>query len=565
MTIRTLLYFFLFPLIVISFGCAKQTSPTGGPKDSIPPLLTNSFPKQNEINFKGDRIELEFDELINLDNPKDQILITPDINKNFKIVTKKKRVILSLEEKLKENTTYSFNFRESVKDITEKNPATNLKLAFSTGTYIDSLSIQGKVINPLINKEVKDATVALYESDTFNIFKHRPSYVTKTNDKGLYKIENLKHGVFYLYTFDDTNDNLIVDSKNESYGFSTKRIELEANAKDENLNIINLDTRPLKLTSARPYNTYFNIKFSKGIKDYELKTENGDSLQSIFSDDHANIKIYKTFPQDSIKANISAIDSINQKIDSAFFVKFITKKTTPETFQVTMNTAKVIEDKATIEVSLKYNKPVRTINYDSVVYQIDSMNAIHFSAENFRWDIKNKTVSLSQSFDKKILKEKAKQKLAQVSETQPKAKPKPLQSSHAEFQLLFGKGAFISVESDSSQGIAENLKPSTIDQTGIIKVNIQTKEPAYIVQLLNTKFEIIASVKNKKQISFEDLTPGDYQLRLILDTNKDGVWSPGNILNREETERIVYFLNEKKNSIISLKANWEIGPLLISF
>jgi hypothetical protein len=564
MTIKTLLYLFLLPLI-ISFGCAKQTSPTGGPKDSIPPALTNSFPKQNEINFKGDRIELEFDEFINLENPKEQILVTPDINKTFKIVAKKKRVILTLEEKLKENTTYSFNFRESVKDITEKNPATNLKLAFSTGTYIDSLSVQGKIIDPLINKEVKNATVALYESDTFNIFKHRPSYITKTNDKGFYKIENLKHGVFYLYTFDDTNDNLIVDSKNESYGFSTKRIELQANAKDENLNIINLDTRPLKLTNARPYNTYFNIKFSKGIKDYKLKTESGDSLQSIFTEDHASIKIYKTFPQDSMKVNISAIDSVNQKIDSAFFVKFITKKATPEPFEVTVNRAKVIEEKGTIEVSLKYNKPVTTIIYDSIVYQIDSMNAIHFSAENFRWDITNKTVSLNKSFDKKILKEKAKQKLAQASETQPKSTPKPLQSSRPEFQLLFGKGTFISVEGDSSRAIAENTKPLTIDQTGIINVNIQTKEPAYIVQLLNTKFEIIAFANNKKQISFEDLTPGDYQLRLILDTNKDGVWSPGNILNREETEKIVYFLNEKKNPVINLKANWEIGPLLISF
>src|SRR5690606_17088063 len=182
-------------LIAIIFACAKQTSPTGGPKDTIPPRLINSLPRHEALNSNPTTITLEFTEHIILANPKEQIIITPDIQKKYEITAKKTRVIMQLENKLDSNTTYSINFRDAVQDITEKNPARNLRLAFSTGSYIDSLSISGTVRDLFQNKEVKDATVALFQSDTFDIFKHKPVYLTKTNDKGEYSIENLKHGI----------------------------------------------------------------------------------------------------------------------------------------------------------------------------------------------------------------------------------------------------------------------------------------------------------------------------------------------------------------------------------
>ena len=176
------LHWLIFPLFVLS--CARQTSPTGGPKDTIPPILVRSFPVKEQTNFKDNSIELIFDEAVAVNNPKEQIIITPDINKDYDIVAHKNRVSLTLNNKLKDSTTYSFNFRDAVQDITEKNPAVNLKLAISTGSYIDSLSIEGITVDPIKDKEYKDITIALYESDTFNILKHKPVYLTKSNDKG---------------------------------------------------------------------------------------------------------------------------------------------------------------------------------------------------------------------------------------------------------------------------------------------------------------------------------------------------------------------------------------------
>src|SRR5690349_9935646 len=136
-------------LIVLFFliigACAKQVAPTGGPKDTIPPVLKSSTPARNQINFKGNTIELEFSEMVMLTNPKEQIIIAPTTTNEYDITNKNRRVIIKFEEDLKDSSTYSINFREAIKDVTEKNPAENLQLAFSTGTYIDSLSIKGNV------------------------------------------------------------------------------------------------------------------------------------------------------------------------------------------------------------------------------------------------------------------------------------------------------------------------------------------------------------------------------------------------------------------------------------
>lgn len=181
-------------LSFLALQCAKQTAPTGGPKDETPPKLRESFPKHGQINFKGDRIELSFDEPIQLNNPREQIIITPSVGKDFDVTFNKNRVTIQLKRRLQENTTYTINFREAVQDLTEKNPA-NAKIAFSTGDYLDSLQISGKVIDALTEVAPKSYTVALAEySDTFNIFKHPGAWITQTDKTGKFSLENLKPG-----------------------------------------------------------------------------------------------------------------------------------------------------------------------------------------------------------------------------------------------------------------------------------------------------------------------------------------------------------------------------------
>ena len=125
--------FFLFTLAL--WSCDNQTQPTGGPKDEDPPKLIASDPVQGAINVSADEVELTFNEFIKTENPKEQLIISPRVNIEFEIKYRKNKAFITFEEDLPDSTTFTFNFREAIVDITESNPPENLKLAFSSGTY----------------------------------------------------------------------------------------------------------------------------------------------------------------------------------------------------------------------------------------------------------------------------------------------------------------------------------------------------------------------------------------------------------------------------------------------
>ncbi|HEY9006861.1 MAG TPA: Ig-like domain-containing protein [Ohtaekwangia sp.] len=565
MTFKKNLHWFLYPLFLLS--CARQTAPTGGPKDTIPPHLIKAIPPKGQTNFRDNKLELLFDEAIAVNNPKEQIIITPDINKEYDATAKKNRVIVSLKKKLKDSTTYSFNFRDAVQDITEKNSAVNLKIAVSTGTYIDSLVIAGRAVDPVTNKELKDITIALYQSDTFNIFKHKPVYFTKSDQKGNYTLENLKPGYYKIYAIDDKNRNLVADSKSELYGFLSDSIYLTKNLKGTSIPLIKLDSRTLKLTNSRPYNTYYNIKLSKSLTRYKL-TAPGEIIISSFGDDPANIKVYNTFnTKDSVAVKLHGLDSIANTIDTTLYIKFSERQVKPEAFNSKSDGFRVIINKGTIHGRILFNKPLLDIRYDSILYRVDTLNTITFSRENFQWDSLHNTLTIHKAFDKKIFVKPEQSKEQKAQQAKRKATPdiKSQAKKNINNELYFGKGAFVSIELDSTKQSSEQLKPLALEETGIIFTEIKTNQPNYIVQLLDKSFKIVQSSSNNQKSAFEDLSPGEYQIRLIIDINNDGKWTPGNFYKKEEPEPIRFYRNEKGNPFINLKANWEVGPLLITY
>jgi uncharacterized protein (DUF2141 family) len=549
-------------LLFLALSCAKQSSPSGGPKDTIPPILVQSIPHHKELQFNGKEVELTFSEFIILNNPKDQIIITPSIGKDYKVTAKKKTVFLELEKSLDDSTTYTINFRESIQDITEKNPIKNLQLAFSTGNYIDSLSIDGSVVDLLNNKEIKEGTVALYQQDTFNIFKHKPSYITKTNEKGLFKLENLKPGKYFIYANDDKNKNLIVDSKSESYGFLSNDTLLLKNISNLTIPIQKLDARNLKLTSARPYNNYFNIKTSKNLKDFNVTT---DSLKiySSFGEDASNIKIYNTFKGvDSLKVSLTVKDSIGNKLDTALFVKFSSRETDKEKFTMSLVDNTIEANKGQAKVKLKFNKPVIKTSYDSLFFSIDSTTTINLNEKDLMWNDHFTEVAIQKKIEKAyLIKEKADPKSAQ-SLTR---KAGVTNTSQNKIMLLIGSNTFISVDNDSSKKMSEIPKILREEETAILILKIKTSEKNYIVELLDKTFKVIQSYKNIPDLKIENLIPAGYIIRLIIDKNGDGIWSQGNYFKKEQPEPATFYKTEKGEILVNLKANWEVGPLLITY
>lgn len=190
--------------VIIQSGCANPLPPSGGPRDSIPPVLLEADPADSTRNFSGTRITLTFDEFIDVQNVYENLIISPLPKTSPTIEARLKTVNIRIKDTLEPNTTYSLNFGSAIKDYTEGNPIKNFTYTFSTGSYIDSLELSGKVILAETGKTDTTLIVMLHtSSDDSAVIHQRPRYVTRLDGKGSFVFKNLPPRNFYLYALKD--------------------------------------------------------------------------------------------------------------------------------------------------------------------------------------------------------------------------------------------------------------------------------------------------------------------------------------------------------------------------
>jgi hypothetical protein len=178
-----------------------MASPPGGKKDTLAPVVINSIPLNKSKNYKGKKIELNFNEYVAIKNLNQELLITPSIG-NYETRIRPMGLTLVLDSTLKDSTTYTFNFRNAIEDIAEQNKGKNIKLVFSTSNSIDSLKIQGRDCYLLTNKKANNVTIGLYPyTDTLSIDKAKPYYFVRTDTSGIYALENLPTEISSLYAY----------------------------------------------------------------------------------------------------------------------------------------------------------------------------------------------------------------------------------------------------------------------------------------------------------------------------------------------------------------------------
>ena len=234
----TLLMKFVLNIIIAVFllstiQCAKRASPTGGPKDSIPPVLINASPKLNTTYFNKDEFNLNFDEYVELKDITKQLIISPPLNssqyKVYPVTGASKKVTLKLLDSLLDNTTYTFNFGESIVDFNESNPSSYLTYTLSTGATIDSLYIRGRITDAFERETERFISLQLYPVDSIiadtMIYSQKPLYVTSTLDTTIYRFQNLRAGKYAIIALEDKAGNYFFDQNMDKIGFNEKLIE----------------------------------------------------------------------------------------------------------------------------------------------------------------------------------------------------------------------------------------------------------------------------------------------------------------------------------------------------
>ena len=392
--------------------CASVQPPPGGPKDEKEPELLSTIPVNGSKNYKGKTVQFIFDEAVDLDNIYKQLLITPlseDIKYESRI--KKNRVIINFEEDFADNTTYTVNLRDAVVDITEKNIAKNVKVAFSTGNYIDSMSIEGTVSDLFTGIPPEEAVVMLLRpQDTLSI--QDPYYLSKIEEDGSYLIENIKVGEYQIFALEEEDNNYkYTKDEEEKIGFLTDNIQLDSAISDLHFKVATYDNADLNLNRAVSRNQYVELTFSKPLKEIKISYEDNvwedsivygieNELVRLYSlkkpielpdtknqkkietkkkkkrrknkDDNETTLVEEELTvQDSIVAYISATDFLdNHILDTTKFIFTTNRVTEPKELSLTITpkkgTKKISEE--IFDIEMEFNKPITKFNKDGIHY-----------------------------------------------------------------------------------------------------------------------------------------------------------------------------------------------------
>ena len=527
---RKIIYSIL-SLAIIS-GCAKRGNPTGGPLDSLPPVLVNANPKLNSTNFDSEEIRLTFDEFVKLDKVQDQLIISPPLdNSAYEIkpltgVTKK--VFLKFIDSLDENITYTINFGNSIKDNNEGNPLTFFSYTFSTGESIDSLYVKGNISDAYDIETDEYVSIHLYRIDsTLNdsiIYNKQPTYISNSLDSTSYRFKNLREGKYLIVAMKDVDNNYYFDPFYDKIGFIDSLITLPKDSIID-LKLFKEETdliwdKPHFINSEKiGFGYYGKLDFSRLVIDSNLP----DSVDYIFTKEIEKDTIYVWLTKNSFDSlNFNLIEKDTIKLTT---VKFDRKRDTLiDSLSISAKTANVIHLRESFKLST--NTPIKKIEDSLItVRDIDSILVPFVSSVNDNLD----------EIDIKF----------EVSPTD-------------NYTIFILPDAIKDIKGVTNDTLQFNLVSQSLEDYGNIFLDvIRNNQSKFILHLIDSNKEIIREYKNVDQntaYNFEYIKPGKYTFRLIEDLNKNDIWDTGNYLKKIKPEPVYYFPSE-----LEVRANWDLN------
>lgn len=530
----TVISFLSLIIIEMLLSCAQIVAPTGGKKDTLAPIIVKMIPANQSRNFNGKQIDILFDEYVSVDNIQQQLSITPNLEGTYETKILPKGARLIFDKPFKENTTYSLNFRNTFKDMNERNIAKNIKLVFSTGKIIDSIKVSGKVNNPLTNKPMMDVSVGLYVySDTLNPKKIKPYYFMKTDSSGIFTIENVAAGKYRIYAVTDVNNNLLYEEAKENLGLIRDTITLKSNLENLEINVAKMEKVPNKVLKVRTTSNYAYVDYSRVIKKVKLNfVDKKDSM--VYQQVEAkSIRIFNTnqIYTDTIKVKISVTDSLDRVFTHDQKIKFKEKPKkndgVKEEFSMKTKPSNGEDiDLNEIGYTFIFTKPIKNYDLNKIEFMNDTLVRVPIMEKDVKWNLEKTEMKIN------INGKKAKDFV----------------------RLKMAKGTFISVENDSTSNFVSTHPIRDSENYGTISGEIKNpRKKGFFVELLDEQYQVIQKVDNVLKYEFAFVKAGIYYVRLTVDENQNGRWDSGD-LEKNQIPEIIKFSLDK----IKLKQNFEL-------
>jgi len=536
--------FFLFKTSSIFFfcflisGCANVVAPTGGERDSTPPTVISSAPENLTTNFKEKEIRISLSEFFSLNNPASEIYLSPTANGKLKWRTRKKNLFIILPDSLKENTTYTIHFGNSIVDISEGNKLEGFNYVFSTGPVIDSFRIQGILTDAKTQKPQKGSLVMLYSSaDDSVVAKSKPDYFARTDESGQFVLDHLHEGNYRLFCLSDQNLNYLYDQPNEEIAFVDSMISVDDTTAFYSLNsFLTATDKTVLLSTTTTDNKKISFAFNHEVKDFPLQLIS-DSSQILFQS--------KNKTGDTLYAWIATKQS-----DSIFFQLNLNSKT--DTIGVrlksTVTPTKGLNPKFSIRTNLVGSKN----NYGLMPSQKLELY-FNYPLKSVAKDILPSIVIDTSKESKRTLILKRIDSLTQL----------PYASCNFEFQpdlkykVIIPAGLFEDVYGNKNDSAVFEFKQLSTTETGNLKLTVTLKDSVhhYIAQLkfANSMIKEWNLESGKNIFSLQSLNPGAYKLQFIRDENGNSKWDSGDYWKKKQPEKIILY-----NKEITVRPNWDL-------
>jgi hypothetical protein len=547
-------------LVLIVSACASMSPLTGGEKDVNAPVITSMNPPINSTGFSSDRIIVEFDEFIQLKSLQQKLIISPPLENPPEVIVKGKSLVIKFPEPLEANTTYCLNFSDAVEDFNEGNAIADFRIAFSTGTQIDSLQTSGYILESTTLKPSSGLFVMLYKNHSDSVpLLEKPYYITRTDALGRFRLANIKAGTYKIFALNDGNSNYLLDMPDEKIAFLSELVvpEVKTTEYTDTITKDSLVTRTriryipdtlvmysfvedrqkqfvksksrrepwlCEIILNRPAFSDTQIKFAGNVDFISDHSSKGDTLRIWINDSVA-------WKRDTLFALIKY-----EVRDSAFNSSF-TQDTVPLVFQKGTKVVDVsfvsfgatgggsVDHRAPLLI--KTNTPITMADPGRIILEELHDSTSTIIPVDFRTDnLKPRRHYLSQQL-------------------------KP--SAHYTLTLLPGSiQGMYGKENDTTK---LDFYTYAVNYYGTLIIVTEKPDPDLVYQLLDSKSEVVYSWKNETAVKkrIENLPPGKYKLKAIYDLNRNGKADPGIYLQNLQPEKIIL-----RDEEIQVRSNWDL-------
>lgn len=569
--------------VVIISSCASQGMPIGGPRDTIPPILLETTPEFKQLNYKGDKVVLTFDEFIIPDDVTEAMVISPPLEKRPIVRTKGKSLVVQFEEELKDSTTYSVDFKNSIADNNEKNPYKNMRISFSTGDVYDSLRVAGRLMNAF-NLENAESGLVLLQKNLHDsaVYKVRPNYIAKTDEKGIFLIDNVAPGAYHLFAINDANNDLLYNEGAESLAFIDTIIVPSADFHEE-IDTVAKGVDSMLVTGHTHFHPdpIYLRQFTEDVFDQYLDSysrENRYQCVFVFNEsvaDTFDLQLVENETKDwyqmEYNQNIDSLvvwisDTTVARLDTLFMEVSYYQLDSMAELYVQKDTLEMnFVDKVKIESKKKKRKkeddeeekpePIPQFNWiASIPTTVELNKGIYLTAPQPVKYFDSTQIVLYYAED--TLKKPLSYKFERDTTSWRRYKISHKWEPDTKYSIEIDSAACENIYGITSKQYNKTFTAREEDYYGTVIIDASNVASPLLVQLLknDAKETVIVekSIDRDQTVTFNFLPPAKYKVKVIFDDNGNGKWDTGSYQDKYQPEKVVYI-----NEVIKVRSNWD--------